>query len=128
MASNSLGNLTQVLIYVNGNLMGYTDSIKIDRTPGLLPGFTIAKGFAGATKGAAHMTVAISNLVPDGGFEYDAGADMQAANPITLTLVAASQTLTADSFATGDDLSFAVNQEAKQNINFICEYAQWLST
>lgn len=131
---NSLGTF-------QGNLSEYAD-VKITRNSGLLPVDTAAKGFAGFTPGAPFLEIEVGNAVPNADFEYNSGSDqiggaggvdvgpntqaIPAFTPIQMTLVAAGRTLTSDGCIMSDDLSYAINSEAKLNFRFRGEWADWI--
>lgn len=118
---------TKIKVYANGNLLFEEAEIKLTRNSGLMPVNTTAKGFAGFSQGAPFIEADISGVVPDKGFEYNAGPDMQNANTVELTFVAASSTLTSKGGIMGDDISHGVNAESKLNIRFHGEFADWIS-
>jgi hypothetical protein len=122
---------SKVLVYINGSLLTENADVKLTRNAGLLPVNTTYKGFAGFTQGAPFIEVEVGNAVPLAGFEYDPGQDEDDVvnnggfSFVTITLVAAGQTLTSDGGITGDDLSYAINTESKLNFRFHGEFADW---
>ena len=116
---------TKVFIYINNSLLTQNANVKLTRNAALLPAHNTYQGFAGFTQGAPHLEIEAGNIVPLAGFEYNPGPDELNSNIVTVTLVAADQTLTTDGGITGDDLSYAIDNHTVFNFHFYGEYADW---
>ena len=121
---------SQVEVYLNGTKMAEEAQVSIGRRTNAQPVNTVAKGYAGESPGAAIMEVKITSAVPAAAFEVNPGQFMglvsaSALVPVEITLFAAGSTLTSKGFVYEDNLSHAVNSEAKIEMSARLEPADW---
>jgi hypothetical protein len=122
---SQLQTYTKVTVYYNGALLTEEASVKVMRNSGLNPVSSVAKGFCGFSKGAAHLEIDVTTNVPDAGFEQDVGADMDQGNTVEITILAAGKTLTSVGFVQSDDLDHATDSASKLNFKFYGEFSTW---
>lgn len=121
---------SQAEIYLNGTKLAEEAQVSISRRTNAQPVNTVAKGYAGESPGAAIMEIKVTSAIPAAAFEVNPGQFMglisaSALQGIEITIFAAGQTLTAKGFIYEDNLSHAVNSEAKLEFSARTEPADW---
>jgi len=75
---------------------------------------TVALGYAGESPGAPMMEVDIINAIPQGGFEFDAGANMLALIPVSIQVIGpGGRSVKGKGFIISDSIRHGVNQQAR---------------
>lgn len=117
----------RLLVALNGTLLAEEASAGLDYEPGLLPQFTVGKGFAGMSQGSPFIKISIEEGVPSAGFEYNPADDMLFANVVELTLIqeGSGLTLATKGFITGSNISHSVNSEEKIKFEFMGKWAKF---
>lgn len=105
--------------------MAEAASVTIRKNPALNPVFTLAKGFAGMSLGAATCEMTIDSAVPAADFEVNPDPYMQKGRIVEVGLVMANRQMQGKMFVTGGDYSRAVNQEARLTITLMGPMAPW---
>lgn len=126
----ALQTYSQVEVYLNGAKLAEEAQVTISRRSNAQPVMTVAKGYAGESPGAAMLEIKVTNAIPAAGFEVNPGSFMglvssSALTPVELTFFTAGQTLTTRGFIFEDNLSHAVNSEAKLEFSARTEPADW---
>lgn len=116
----------QIKIYANGSLLVEEASVTMKRSSNAQMIKTVAKGFAGVSKGAPMTTVQISSAVPSAGYELDPTVYINSNNIIQFTLVLGEGLqATMNGFITDDDSTHAVDTPSKLDISFVTGPVVW---
>ena len=117
------------LLTVNGAIGLQVSHIQVSRTTASQPGKTLALGYAGESPGAAMCEVKVTALVPAGGFEFQAGAQMAGLIPAKVFVLGpGGQTLKSTGQITGDDYSQAVDALASYTFTMRAPYVDWANS
>jgi hypothetical protein len=126
---------SKALVYFNGQLFAQNVSVKMRRNAGLKPVATLFKNFAGVEQGVSSLEITIEEAVPVDGFElwsetseFQGGGDPgmnSVPEYVTITIVAAGNTLTTVGVIDSDELAYAVNAHTALTIHFIGEWSDW---
>ena len=106
----------------SGGKLSEEADVSLTLNSGLLPVYTVQSGFAGFTRGAAHLECEVSNAVPVGGIEQ--GTNLVQAAEINATFMTVilqldnGQTLTSQGGIVQSDIKHGVNQETKFSFRF----------
>ena len=86
-----------------------------------------ANDLVGAKQGAKKLTAEWNSQVPFDNFEYDTGDDQQNGTfvLVTFSIGGGSKTLTSQGIIKTDELSDAVEGEAKYKVTFVGQWAAW---
>jgi hypothetical protein len=124
---SNLQQYAKCTILWNGNLLSEEASVTLKRASNAQIVKTVAKGFAGMSKGAVMVNISVSNAVPSAGFELDPGDFIMdnLVGQITLILGDYSLELTANGFITDDNFSHAVDTASKIDFDFVTGPCKW---
>lgn len=123
MANNQL--YTTAAIYFNDQLLSESASVSVKTMGNHQRQKTLAKGFAGMSKGAVTTEISVSNCVPQVGFEVDFTPIINNLEEVKLTIFAASKTMTINGFIESGTFDKAVDSEAKVSFEFVGGESVW---
>lgn len=123
MAQNTI--YTTAAIYINDNLVSEAMDVTIKTVGNHQRQKTLAKQFAGMSKGATVTEVSVNNAVPQPGFEIDITPIITNLEEIKLTVVAASSIMTVNGFLESGQFNKAVDSDAKLSFEFVGPAATW---
>ena len=86
---------------------------------------TLAKGFAGMSKGAVTTEISVNNAVTQPGFEIDITPIVNNLEEVKLTIIAASSILNVNGFLESGQFNKAVDSDAKVSFEFVGQAAEW---
>ena len=116
---------TLVYVLVDGALLSEEASVDVNRTGGMSPVRTVAKGFAGVSPGSPEVSIKVKNAIPNSGFELNAGPRIRAAKVTEIGLMCAGQLMKAVGFIMTDSFQHSVNTEAMYDFEFIGGWADF---
>ena len=120
---SSIQQYANAVVYLDGALATEENQVSVTREYALQHVATVAKGFAGATRGAPTMRVQIRNAVPKSGFEFDPGAKANAMEPVEVTVFVGGKKITQKMLVDSDSLSGGVNSSTEFNFDLIGPWA-----
>jgi hypothetical protein len=100
-------------VTIDGALLTEEASVSVDKRSGLNPVFTVAKGFAGMSQGAAVAEISVDNAVPSVDFEFNPDKFMRAGSVVEVGIIMAGRQSVFKGFITEATYSHSVNQESK---------------
>lgn len=110
----NLGLYSILLGVVGGNLLAEEQEIDFTRTANAQQVDTVVKGFAGLSPGSPMLEVDITNAMPQGGFEFDAGPYIASLTAVPVQVVGpGGKTMKGDAFIIQDQGRHGVNQQAR---------------
>lgn len=121
----STGIYTGVEGYIEGSMLSEAMNIAIGHASQAQVVETMARGFAGLSPGAPHLTISCGNAVPRADFEYDPTTAIKLNTVVEFTCFVAGKTLTSKGFFLSCNFSGAVNSPSNLSFEFIGEYATW---
>ncbi len=108
----------------NGTLFAEEEEIDTRRTAGAQRVFTVMKGLAGLSPGAALIEVTVRSAVPNGGFEFDMGKFILGYVPVNCQVWGPGGTnVKASFFIEHDSLRHGVNQPASYSFDGVAPMA-----
>lgn len=107
---------------INGKLLTEEASITVTKSSGLNPVFTVNKGFAGMSQGAATAEIDIDNAVPSADFEFNPDSFMQEGSTIEIGIIMAGRQTVFVGFITSATYAHSVNQEAKMSMKIMAGF------
>jgi hypothetical protein len=123
---------SSVSVYITGvGLLTEEASVTMKRASNAQIVKTVAKGFAGVSRGAAMTTITVSSAVPVLGFEFDPSTYLKFNSVVQFQLVlgdpdhGASKQCTMNGFIIDDDISHAVDANSKLDFTFITGPVVW---
>lgn len=116
MANNQL--YTTAAVYLNDELLFEAMKVSVKVNGNHVPIKTLAKGFAGVSKGATIIEITVSSAVPQVGFEAEVSPYIINVEEVKLTLFMASSTMTIKGFIMSTDIDKAIDSEATQGFVF----------
>jgi len=119
------GKYTSVEGYIEGAKLAEAMSVTVGHASQAQVVETLARGFAGLSPGAPHMTISCANAVPADDFEYDPTTAIKLNTVVEFTIYAAGKSLTSKGFFLTCNFSGAVNSPSNLSFEFIGEYATW---
>jgi hypothetical protein len=116
---------SNAFVTLDGRLLTEEASISVDKKSGLNPVFTVPKGFAGMSQGAASCEVTIETAVPAIDFEFNPDAYMRTAQVVEVGIVLANRQTVFKGFITDASYSHSANQESKLQIKIMTQFADF---
>lgn len=123
--TSSTQQYTNATIYVDGSLLSEAASVQVTRNNNDQPVTTIARGFAGVSKGAAVTEITVESAVPSADFELNPDKYMETSKEVEVTVFAAGRTLTSKGFIMSDSFQYGVNQSSSLSFQFMGGPAKW---
>lgn len=121
MASN-LQLYSKIFAYVNGKLLGQSNSITLNFKSNAQAINTIPYGFQGMSFGSAHIEFSIDNVVPSSGFELDPAPFIGQLKPVEIVFDSASSNLRIHGFITDSNFSQSTDSPIKLSFNGMGEF------
>jgi hypothetical protein len=116
---------TQALVLVDGTILAEEATVSLRRMTRSQEVFTVNKGYAGESPGAATLEIDVTSAVPAADFELDPGKFMKLLKSCEITIVAAGKQLTTKGFIIEDSFKHSVNAESTIDFKFRGQYASW---
>lgn len=110
---------TTAAVYLDDQLLSEAMSISVKTNGNHQSQKTLAKGYAGESKGAVTTEISVSNAVPQAGFEFDLQDRINNLIQSKITIFAASKTMTINGFFKSGTFDKAVDSEAKISFEFM---------
>ena len=117
---------TIMLGVLNGTLLAEEQEIDFKRTANAVQVDTVLKGFAGLSPGAPMLEVDITNAMPQGGFEFDAGPYIASLTPVAIQVIGpGGKVMKGDAFIVEDQGKHGVGQQARYSMRIITSLKQF---
>jgi hypothetical protein len=123
MANNQL--YADAFVAVDGAVLLEHVSVNISRSTGSQAVFTVAKGYAGESKGAPTIEIDVTNAVPTADFEFNAGSAMKALREKEITVFVAGRKIVASGFIISDSFKHSVNSESTYDFKFRAAFVDY---
>lgn len=103
-----------MLAVVGGTLLVEEQEVDFKRTANAQQVDTVLKGFAGLSPGSPMLEIDITNAMPQGGFEFDAGPYVLSLQQVPVQVTGpGGKTMKGDAFIVEDNGKHGVNQQAR---------------
>lgn len=112
-------------VYLNHGLLAENTDVSINFNGNHQRVNTLARGFAGLSKGASVTEISFTSAVPDDGFEVDPVPFVNNMEVVEVTIFAASSTLTLKGFVEQASLSKGVDNAMQLTFSFVGGPAVW---
>lgn len=116
---------SDIQVYVEGALLTEENHVTVTRDANFKEVDTVARGFAGVSRGSGRTTLQIRNAVPAAGVEFDPGSYMKALQTVEITLFRAGAQLTGKFYVRTDTSEHSVNAESSLNFDAIGPFVDW---
>ena len=110
---------------LDGKILSEEASISVEKKSGLMPVYTVPKGFAGMSQGAVYCEVTIECAVPAIDFEFNPDSYMRTAQVVEVGIVMANRQTVFKGFITDATYSHSANQESKLIIKIMTQFADF---
>jgi hypothetical protein len=123
------GNLIQYTLLfsaINGQIILQANKVSVKRDTKAIPVDTLALGLAGMSPGSPQVMYEVSNAVPAGGFEFNAGVNMLGLVPAKIFIQGpGGQTLKTTCVILSDSLTQSVNAAAEYSFSALGPMVDW---
>lgn len=110
---------TLLYVTLDHKILVEETSITVNRDTGSQPVKTVAKGYSGESPGAGMTEIDVTNVVPQAGFEFDAGKKMAALEPVEMGVIGpGGKQLTVKGFIIGDSFKHSTGSESAYDFKF----------
>ncbi len=116
---------TSAALYINNQLLSEAIDLTINFNGNHQRVSTMARGFAGMSKGAPVLEISCNNATPEAGFEFDPSIYINNVQEIKITVFAAGQTLTTKGFIESGSFTKGVDSAASLSMSFVGPPAIW---
>ena len=117
---------TLAFVTADGTLLTQEQDVKVDRTTNSQAVSTVALGYAGESPGAPMVEIDVTNAVPAGGFEFQAGVKMTGLiSTQVYVLGPGGQTHKSQGQIYADSFSHGVNKAAAYSFRMRAPMVDW---
>ena len=109
---------TTAAVYLNDNLLSEAMNVSIKMNGAQQDIKTMAKGFAGVSKGAVMTEISVSNAIPQDGFEADVIPYIINVQDVKLTIVLGSSVMSIKGYIGSTDIEAGIDAASKQGFSF----------
>lgn len=113
---------TNAWVTIDGKLLAEETAVSVDKKSGLNPVWTVAKGFAGMSQGAAYAEISIDNAVPKADFEFNPDQYMRTGQVVEIGVYMAGRQSVFKGFITEATYQHSVNKEGTVSFKFMATF------
>ena len=112
-------------VFIDGSLLTQEFAVTLEKKNNAEPKYTLAKGFAGMSQGAAVVEVTIENAVPSADFEFSPDFFIRTNAAVEIGVVMASRQTIFKGFITDATYSHSVNDASKLSMRLLCRFEEF---